>query len=211
MEHGFWHERWQRGQIAFHEGTTNQRLSACFHELACAPGSRVFVPLCGKTRDIAWLLGHGYHVVGAELSPLAVEELFRELDVEPAVSDDGRVLHHSDPDLRVHVGDIFDLTPDTLGPVDAVYDRAAFVALPADLRARYVDHLVRLTGAAPQLLVTMDYDQALMSGPPFSIDEAEVRARYSDRYDIRGVDDAEMPGGLKGVPAREQAWLLDPR
>jgi thiopurine S-methyltransferase len=209
MDAGFWHRKWQRNDIAFHESDANRLLVAHYADWALPPGSRVFLPLCGKTLDIRWLLSRGHRIAGAELSPLAVEQLFAELGVTPAATEIGRTrLYHSEG-IDVFVGDIFDLSFDVLGPVAAVYDRAALVALPADVRSCYAEHLIRLTGAARQLLITFDYDQALLDGPPFSIGHDEVARHYGATYDVRQLASVDVAGGLKGrCPAREEVWLL---
>ncbi|MFG1341968.1 thiopurine S-methyltransferase [Xanthobacter autotrophicus] len=210
MEPDFWHARWQGKQIGFHEGKANTFLVKHFSRLPVAPGARVFVPLCGKTRDIAWLLGEGFRVAGAELSRIAVEELFAELAVVPEVTTEGALTRFSAPGLDILQGDIFALTRDTLGPVDAVWDRAALVALPKDMRARYAPHLVALTDAAPQLLVCFVYDQSLLAGPPFSVPPDETRALYGADYMVAEIEAAPVPGGLKGqCEAIEHVWLLE--
>ena len=211
MEADFWHTRWENAQIGFHEGNVNRMLAAHLEALPIAPGSRIFLPLCGKTRDIAWLLSRRYRVVGAELSEIAVQQLFDELPLVPRVTQDGPLKRYAAKGVDVLVGDIFDLTAETLGPVDAVFDRAALVALPGEMRGRYTDHIATITRNAPQLLVTFEYDQSVMNGPPFSLSEAEVRGHYDARYDITLLEDAEVKGGLKGVcPALEKAFLLMP-
>lgn len=212
MEADFWHTRWENMQIGFHEGDVNRMLAAHIGALGLDPGARIFLPLCGKTRDIAWLLGQGYHVAGAELSDIAVRQLFEELGVTPEVTDHGTLRAHAAPGVTVFAGDIFALTPDLLGPVDAIYDRAALVALPTDMRARYTAHLVALTATAPQLLVTFEYDPAIMAGPPFSVTATEVQTHYAPHYQITQLADLDVPGGLKGIcPARELALHLAPR
>src|SRR5690606_14666706 len=125
-----------------------------FKELSIAKGSRVFVPLCGKTLDIAWLLSNGYQIAGAELSELAIHQLFAALGIEPKITELGEVKHYSATDIDIFVGDIFNLIGDVLGSVDAVFDRAALVALPDDMRIRYAKHITDITGNAPQLLIT---------------------------------------------------------
>jgi len=211
MEADFWHTRWENAQIGFHEGEVNRMLAAHLEALPIAPGARIFLPLCGKTRDIAWLLSKGYRVAGAELSEIAVQQLFDELPLVPKVTQAGPLKRYAATEIDILVGDIFDLTPEILGPVDAVFDRAALVALPDDMRGRYTDHIATITQRAPQLLVTFEYDQSVMNGPPFSLTEAEVRGHYSARYDITLLEDAEVKGGLKGVcPASEKAFLLLP-
>lgn len=209
MEAGFWHRKWESGETGFHESETNPLLIEHFAKLDTPAGGRVFLPLCGKTRDIAWLLARGYRVVGAELSALAIGQLFTELGVAPHIAAAGRSVRYSAGGIDIFVGDIFDVSAGMLGPVDAIYDRAALVALPAAVRQRYASHLVAVTGAAPQLLVTLEYDQRLLDGPPFSVDGREVQRHYGAVYRPQCAQTNAVAGGLKGkVDATESAWLL---
>lgn len=209
MDPGFWHQRWEKNEIAFHESAANQLLVRHFDELSLAPGSRIFVPLCGKSLDVSWLLSKGCRVAGAELSPLAVEQLFKGLGLQAQVSRLGEVERRSAKDLDIFVGDIFALSRQMLGPVDAVYDRAALVAFPEDMRKRYAAHLMELTNRAPQLLICYDYDQSQQQGPPFSVSHEEVRRHYAARYRLTLIENRPVPGGLKGkCPANENVWLL---
>jgi len=209
MERDFWLARWQNNQIGFHEGTPNTLLVAHFAALGIPAGGRIFVPLCGKSQDMHWLRAQGYTVVGAELSRLAAEQFFAELGLAPVVTPAGRLERFEADGVALLVGDIFDLDQDVLGVVDAVYDRAALVALPPPLRERYAAHLAELTSAAPQLLVTFEYDQTRQAGPPFSVPEAEVRAHYGATYSLVRAETREVLGGLKGTcPAQESVWLI---
>ena len=208
MQPDFWHQRWSSNQIGFHESQVNPLLVAHFATLDIPPGARVFLPLCGKTLDIDWLLSRGYRVAGAELSSLAVSQLFERLGVTAAVRRVGALECHSAAGLDVFIGDIFDLTAKELGAVDAVYDRAALIALPAPMRQRYATHVRALTRDVPQLLITLEYDQQCMEGPPFSVPAAEVRGLFSDRAPAQ-VSRQDLPGGLKGkCPAVEIAFIL---
>jgi len=212
MDAQFWHERWQAGQIGFHEGRVNRMLEAHLDRLPVAKGARMFLPLCGKTRDIAWLRERGYRMAGAELSGIAIAQLFEEMGLTPEVSDCGRLRRHSAGGVEVFEGDIFDLTAETLDPVDAVFDRAALVALPEDMRGRYARHMAAITGRASQLLVSFVYDPALMQGPPFSVEDEEIVRLYDDTYRVELLDDRDVPGGLKGIcPARAKAWWMTAR
>ncbi len=209
MEASFWHQRWADNQIAFHMSEANPMLVAHFVSLGLQPGKRVFIPLCGKTLDIAWFLAKGFRVAGAELSELAIQQLFEELGVEPEITRVGNLRHYHAENIDIYVGDIFELTGATLGPVDAIYDRAALVALPDDMRKRYTAHLMSIAGKAPQLLISFEYDQSLMSGPPFSVGNDEVRQHYDDHYALTLLASQDIPGGLKGIcPAMENVWLL---
>lgn len=210
MESEFWHDRWAKNEIGFHEGEANALLAANFGALSPGKGSRVFVPLCGKTRDIAWLLSQGQRVAGAELSKTAVEQLFEDLGVKPKVEPAGALSKFSADGVDIFVGDIFELTPELLGHVDATYDRAALVALPDDLRRRYAAHMHHITSAAPQLVICFEYDQSVMRGPPFSVGSAELNRAYGPYYAMKELARATVQGGLKGIcPAEETAWLLE--
>lgn len=212
MDRDFWLARWQNNQIAFHEGAPNALLVAHLAALGVPAGGRIFVPLCGKSHDMHWLRAQGFTIVGAELSRLAVEQFFAERGLTPVVAPAGRLERFEVEGVTLFVGDIFDLDQDTLGAVDAVYDRAALVALPAPLRERYAAHLIALTRAAPQLLVTFEYDQTRQPGPPFSVPEAEVWAHYGATYRLDRAELREVPGGLKGAcPAQESVWLINRR
>lgn len=210
MQHEFWHERWENNQIGFHLDTANPLLVRHFHQLALTPGQRIFVPLCGKSLDIHWLLAQGYHVVGAELSTLAVEALFESLAIVPEVRTEGAFTHYHAEHIDIFNGDIFALGATQSGHIDAIYDRAALVALPQEMRQRYTRHLREITNHAPQLLVSFDYDQSVQPGPPFSVNAEEVSSHYSPYYTLRLLADEPLSGGLKGkCPAQEQVWLLN--
>lgn len=209
MEASFWHRKWERGEINFHESEANPLLTDHVEKLDLAKGSRVFLPLCGKTRDIAWLLARGYRIVGAELSGQAIDALFQELGVEPKIATTGKLTHYSADDIDILVGDIFDISAANLGPVNAIYDRAALVALPAATRKQYATHLMQITGAAPQLLIAYEYDQSVIDGPPFSVSADEVKQHYGAAYQLTPVERRNVVGGLKGkVASTEAVWLL---
>lgn len=203
MEHSFWHSKWQKNEIGFHEPKGNALLVkyASFllgDETSQASLKRIFVPLCGKTRDIGWLLSQGCDVVGAELSELAIIQLFEELDVEPTVTTTVNGKIYAKDSLTIYVGDIFKLTPTDLGEVTGIYDRAALVALPSPLREQYAAHLMAITQCAPQLIISFEYDQNEMAGPPFSVNEDTVSSLYSDNYTINRLERSVLKGGLKG-------------
>ena len=182
MEPDFWHTRWQQNQIGFHQGEVNPYLPQHWNSLGVAAPARVLVPLCGKSLDLLWLREQGYTVEGVELSELAVRAFFEEQGVTPRCSQQGEFQVWESDGLRLWCGDFFKLGAGMLGPVDAVYDRAALIALPAPMRRQYVDHLQILAGPLPHFLVTLVYPQAQMDGPPFSVDQAEVDSLFADRY-----------------------------
>ncbi|WP_229008108.1 thiopurine S-methyltransferase [Methylophilus sp. Leaf408] len=211
MQHDFWHQRWQNQQIGFHLSAVNPLLAAHFQALELQAGQRVFIPLCGKTLDIHWLLSKGIRVAGAELSQLAVDTLFTELGVTPTITRCGSLRHYSAGHIDIFQGDFFALDKALLGNVHAIYDRAALIALPPEMRIRYSEHLINLTNGAPQLLISFHYAQSLAEGPPFNISAEEVAAHYAQTYNIHLLADEVLPTGLKGkFPAQEKLWFLSP-
>jgi thiopurine S-methyltransferase len=207
MNADFWLNKWDRNDIAFHESEANPALVKYFKELSLPKGSRVFLPLCGKTLDLGWLLSQGYRVAGAELSQKAIEQLFEGLGVTPLITDTGALKRYSAHNIDIYVGDIFKLSRDLLGPVDAIYDRAALVALTPEVRKKYTAHLKAITAQAPQLLLSFAYDQTLMDGPPFSVSNEEVQGHYQDTYTLTLLSSADFQ--LKGHPAKENVWWLN--
>lgn len=169
----------------------------------------MFLPLCGKTKDLGWLLSNDLRVSGIELNESAIIQLFEELSVTPNVERTENHTLYSAANIRIFVGDFFELTKVQLGTVDAVFDRAALVALPIALRHDYTRHLIDITDNARQLLVCYDYDESLISGPPFSVTEQEVYSHYNAFFNIEGAFRQPVEGGFRGEKnVYEAAYLL---
>lgn len=183
MQPDFWLARWERGETGFHQDEVHPFLREFWPRVnADMPGSRVFVPLCGKSLDMWWLRQQGCAVLGVELSELAVQAFYAEASVEPARTALRNFQRYLASGVQLLCGDFFALLPEDLDGCCLVYDRASLIALPPAMRQDYVAHLCRLLpqGAA-MLLITLDYDQHEMEGPPFAVSEAEVRAMYAGR------------------------------
>ncbi len=189
----FWHERWQRKQIGFHQAEINLHLQQFWPALGAAAGARIFVPLCGKSGDMLWLRAQGHEVVGVEISPLAVQAFFDENGLQATVETCGPFRVYSADGICIFCGDFFALTPEHLAGVTAVYDRASLIALPPEMRCAYAGHLRQLlTPGVKSLLVAIEYPQAEMEGPPFSVPESEVRALYARDCEIERIHAADI-------------------
>lgn len=188
QDHQDWHNRWENNRIGFHEGCTNGLLEAHFQRFELAPQSRVFVPLCGKAVDMFWLAQQGYRVSGIELSTLALQQFFNEHQLAVEISTEAAFSRFKAEDIELLAGDFFKLQAEHLALPDCIYDRASLIALPAELRPHYARHLMAIYPEVPMLLITLDYEQARMSGPPFSVTEAEVQQLYAERYDITRLE-----------------------
>ena len=218
MDPEFWHERWAQQQIGFHQQDINPYLVHYWRRLTLPPSARVLVPCCGKSNDMLWLCEQGHSVVGLELSRLAVEAFFNDNALKALVQDRGGFSCWECDELQIMCGDLFDLDQRDIGTVDAVYDRAALIAMPPAIRPAYVEQLFLLTGRAlPQLLVTMEYDPDEMDGPPFSVAEDEVHELYQERYHIellerRSIIETEPRFQERGLTRlSETAYRLQPR
>ncbi len=185
MDAKFWLERWRLNQIGFHQTEHNPALKRHWSQLGIPAGARVFVPMCGKSLDMRWLAEGGASVVGVELAPLAVQAYFAEAGEPYEIEQIGDFRCYLGRSATIYCGDVFDLTARELAGVAAVFDRGALVALPVDPRRRYVDHLLRILPVGTViLLLTVEYDQNLVAGPPHAVHPDEVHALYAERCRI---------------------------
>jgi len=204
MKNNYWLDRWAHENIGFHQSDINPYLVQHWQELRLAPGSVVFVPLCGKSRDMLWLREQGNPVLGVELSGIAAQAFFRESNT---------IAHHhiirekfdyfEANGISILCGDFFGLIKDDLAKVSAAYDRASLVALPPKLRKRYANHLMKILPPATQiLLITFDYPQSEMVGPPFAVSPGEVEMLYQEYADVRQL--AQLDGLEKNPRFQER-------
>jgi thiopurine S-methyltransferase len=188
MNHDFWHQRWLKGETGWHQNDINPHLQAYWPPAGVEAGARVLVPLCGKTRDMLWLAGEGYRILGVEISPLGVEAFFTENGLTPTISEEPLFRRYRVDELEILCGDIFDLGPEEVADVTALFDRASLIALPPAMRTRYARHLqTLLPPAVGGLLISLDYEQTERGGPPFAVSESEVRALFADRFHLTEI------------------------
>jgi len=210
MKADFWHNLWETNDIGFHLNDTNPFLLEFFSELNLKTNSRIFVPLCGKTVDIKWLLNKGHKVVGIELNEKAIQELFTSLALKPKIQKIGALTLYSAKDIDIFVGDIFELNKEILGNVDAIYDRGALGAIPKEMQIKYTPLLISITESAPQLLISFEYNQSLYQGPPFSITKTELEDSYKEFYNIKLLKSYKIEdAGFTDIDICENTWLLD--
>ncbi|MCG9579212.1 thiopurine S-methyltransferase [Vibrio tubiashii] len=209
----FWHGKWAANQIGFHLEDVNPLLIKYWQETNPSQEDNVFVPLCGKSEDLVWLATKHSDVQGVELSNIAVRAFFAEHFYTPMVMPiNGQHELFQFDELSIYVGDYFNAP---IMPVDIVYDRASLIALPKEMRVQYVEKIKSLLKPGGRiLLVTLDYDQELMPGPPFAVPESEVRALY-DGYKITKLESNEEaekhPKIAKHESARfaEEVYLIE--
>ncbi len=217
MHHSYWHQRWQEQRIGFHLDKVNPYLSKYWHRLKLEEQSRVLVPLCGKTKDLHFLYQQGFRVLGNELNTLAVQDFYTEQQLNASktiISDEKNVSNQTEltlwnsPEVDILCGDFFALKKDYLHDITAVYDRAALVALPLEIREKYVQKLLELL---PQkismLLLTLDYDEKEKQGPPYSVTEEEVYRLYGEYFEIELLEVADISADSRSPRSQNMSYF----
>lgn len=180
MEPSFWEARWRKDHIGFHLTEVNPLLTTYLHRLNLQQGDTIVVPMCGKSLDMLYLYEQGFRVIGVELSEIAVRAFFTENNLTYAESQFGRFLKFESEGITILCGDIFHLRNNHIADATASFDRAALFAFPPAMRRRYVEHFNRILPASFRILLsTLEYPQHEISGPPFSVEEPEVRQLFS--------------------------------
>ena len=218
MDHEFWMNCWTTNAIGFHESSPNELLRAHFHSfLHNVTPKRVLVPMCGKSLDMAWLMAQGCHVVGVELSDIAIIDFFKFLNIVPDITSLNTFTRYSAPNINIFCGDLFNLSPNHVGQIDAIYDRAALVAWDPKHRNAYVNHLIDISGMAPQLVnifqhPTQDNPQhpVFNEGPPFLILPSEIRALYKSTYVVSPIEHAHSERTIRDTIVHECLWQCMP-
>ena len=205
MDPYYWHARWRDGRIGFNQPDGNPLLQKHWPTLGLQTGSRIFVPLAGKSPDLHWLAARGHRVLAVELSALAVEQFFDERGIEPTVTTSRYGTHHRAGDIEMICGDVFALDSEALAGCAGFYDRAALIALPAPLRQRYVDEVyAALPGGCRGLLVSLEYPPGELEGPPFAVDGTQVLALYQRDWSIAVMERQDI---LANQPAFQAQGL----
>jgi thiopurine S-methyltransferase len=176
----YWCKRWRDGETGWHRQEFNDKLVRFWPELKVDSGETVFVPLCGKSKDLIWLKEQGMSVIGNEASPEAVAEFEAE---------NGSEL----PNLKILCQDFFSLAPSDLAGVSAWYDRAALVALPTQERAKYFQHLAEIIPPkAKGLLLSFEFLQEESPGPPYSVGDEELHALCGEAFNFTLVEREDL-------------------
>ena len=208
MEHSFWFEKWEKNDIGFHQFDYNRLLVKYWASLGLEKGSEVFVPFCGKSKDMLWLNKQGHKILGNEISKVAVESFFEENNLEVETTSDKEFSISKNKDFQILAGDYFTLTPDHTKQVKEVYDRASLVALPSNLREEYANHMKKLlVKDCVILLITLEYEKDLIKPPPFDIPTKEVFDLYGSWCKVTKLE--TLPAIIKGKNGFETAYRIE--
>lgn len=210
MDKNFWHRRWQKNEIGFHMTEPHHFLQQFFPLLQTQPTDSVFVPLCGKSPDLVWLREEGLKVVGIELSRTAIMAFFNENDLPGHWTDEAVLPFCSAEGYKLYCGDFFDLTATEVSGINAYYDRGALVALPPEMRVRYVAHMAALMPPGGRvLLISYSYNQSETKGPPFSVPQQELEILFSESFRVEILSEEDALRSHQGLAARGVTKLME--
>lgn len=210
MEPSFWHDKWDAKQIGFHLDEVNALLTQYWPKLNLASDSQVFVPLCGKSLDLCYLAEQGHEVLGCELSQTAVEDFFSDNELPYSVVQQGEANHYSTEQVNILQGDIFSLSPDAFLHINAFYDRAALIAWPESMRLAYAEKISALIPPKSiGLLVTLDYPQEALKGPPFAVSKTWVETHLSEAFEIELLSCDDVLAGNQRFVSKGVPWLTE--
>lgn len=216
MKNNYWQQKWKYNDIGFNQKQPNAFLVEYINTINLKTNDRIFVPLCGKSIDMLWLAEQSLNVVGVELSPIACAAFFTEHSIPFTIAEIHNFTTYQSERITLLSGNFFDLNKDQLGQVNAVYDRAALVALPAELRCQYAACLTNLMDfETKMLLISASYNQNEMEGPPFSVEEKEVKRLYANHFSIiqldhKSVESIPLHLKAKGLTQiSEQVYVLN--
>lgn len=207
MDATYWHDVWEKRDIGFDQTEPNPLLKTYISRLPVEKNSRIFIPLCGKSVDAIWLYHQGYQVVGAELSPIAVKEFFEALNISPKIEEYADCTRYFSKNIEIFCGDIFKLSRSIIGKIDAVYDRAAIVAMPDEMRRSYAMQIHQITQNAPQLVLCYEFSNSDLQGPPFNVTHEHLKDAYLPYYTFNLIEEKSITS-QKGNQFKECVWLL---
>ena len=213
----FWLDRWQQGRIQFHQ----QNFEALLSRFPQVKDQVVFVPLCGKSKDMHYFAELGNRVIGVELSQSACVAFMAENSLAYEQEEIQNFTVFKSKTITLYCGDFFQLDLSLLEEVSLIYDRAALIALPSALRAQYanfISHWVEARGSRAEKLViyliALEYASETPLQPPFSVSAAEIKTLYAKQFQIEKIfseQDAQFTPtepATEAQPAVESAYVL---
>ncbi|MCG9728330.1 thiopurine S-methyltransferase [Shewanella sp. Isolate13] len=210
MQPSFWHEKWDAQQIGFHLSAVNPLLVKYWPQLELDTNAQVFVPLCGKSLDMCFLAEQGHHILGCELNELAVQQFYRENSLPFEVSRTAEHQRFHTEQVSIYQGDIFSLDASEMLNTTAFYDRAALIAWPEEMRLAYANQLANLIpDNSVGLLITLDYPQAELNGPPFAVSDDWIQANLAANFKIERLACEDVLADNPRFVKKQVSWLTE--
>lgn len=214
MSNKIWKSMWKHNQFQFHQPIINPLLQQYLPQLQLSANDDILVPLCGKSLDMDLLIDSGYHVIGIELSKIAIQAYFDARNIKPQHEKKGQFIRWWHNDIEIWCGDIFNLTDNDISHVKTLYDCASLTALPSESRPHYVQHFYEKLSKQSQILLitTESADEHQLESA--SMIDSEVQSLYENYYQIELLhgqsslkQDPEHPGAAI-MPMDEKVYLF---
>lgn len=151
------------------------------------------VPLCGKSKDLLFLSRNCRKVIGVEISEIAIREFLSENKRKAEESSFGNFKIYRTGNIEIWHGDFFKLPQHKLPPLDLIYDKAALIALPPEMRKQYTSKILELISVNTRILLHLfEYRQNEMTGPPFSVPIKEVKKAFEECFKIEILEKRKL-------------------
>ena len=174
-----WAKSWREGKTGFHLSHPNPNLEKYAHILADC--KKILFPLCGKTLDMHYMHHKGHHCIGVERVEKAIQSFFAEWDVIP--KQNNHIYQHQQ--ITIHHQNIFAVHAENIPNIDGIFDRAALIALPIEIRQQYANHLLSFLPAGGKILmITIDMPRPQEQGPPFLVRKEAIPTLFSAASDV---------------------------
>lgn len=194
MDADFWTERWNQSNTPWHQSEPEALLTKYFPK---EKTKSALIPLCGKSLDVLWISKNSEKVIGVELSPIACQAFFEEQNFSYKTESYKDFKIFNSLNIELWCGDFFKLPTETYQSVDFIYDRAAIIALPPNLRQLYANKLIEIAQASTssdfQILMIGRVDEGLQDGPPFQVADAEIHKLFSEKLNLEILEKISRP------------------
>lgn len=210
MEKNFWQKKWDLNEIGFHQKETSPLLEKYLNKIIYHNGtkSHCLIPLSGKTNDIIYLKNYFSLVTGVEIIKKAVESFFSENNFKPVQKENCYTYEN----IEIIHDDFFNLPNKTKLKYDFVFDRASIIALPENLRFKYVNTVKSLLGPRFTIfLISIEYNSPDLIGPPFSVPEDEIHKHYAE-FKIEKLYEKEIPTlspKFKNIDVLQKLYIIE--
>lgn len=193
MELSYWQSKWRKGNTGFHMKEGYPGLKEHWNSVQIKDNAAVLVPLCGKTKDLLFLSQQCRRVIGVEISEMAVREFLKENNLEAEKFSFADFSVYQAKNIEIWQGDFFKLPKHKLPRLDLIYDKAALIALPPEMRANYAEQILEFTTSQTKILLHLfDYPQEEMNGPPFSVSIEEINNYFGKRFSIGILEEKNL-------------------
>jgi thiopurine S-methyltransferase len=185
-----WDWLWKNGGTPWVTESVHPLLSEYIDQLTLGRANcRTFVPLCGNTIDLKWLVEQGHRVVGLEVSETAILQFFERCGWEQEVKqlegiENGKLYTACDGRLQIYQCDMFAVSKDILGSFNCVWDRGSLGAISPDTRKGYVEIISSIVADDGRILLEVIEHEGTgnFHGPPYSLKEQDIANLLSNGF-----------------------------